>query len=287
MTSAIDDPRPAPMRDDDPLAEHRIDGEQVYRGALLDVRRDRATTPDGGEAVREYVVHPGAVLVIPVHDDGRMIVERQFRYPHNRRFLEFPAGKRDPGESPLQTGVRELAEEAGYRAQVWIELGIIHPVIAYSTEAIHLYEARGLTYVGASLDAGEFLEIVECTEAALYDAIDEQRLTDAKTVAALALHTRWNHAASRSVRLRISGRVQGVGYRDFAIREASEGRLVGWVRNRTDGSVEAHVQGARANCDRFIDACRRGPRAAHVERIEVVRAEVDSALREFGFATTR
>src|SRR5690349_10137112 len=87
------DPRPAAASPDDPLAERRIGGERVYDGTLLDVRRDRATMPDGSEAVREYIVHPGAVLVVPVHDDGRMIVERQFRYPHNRSFLEFPAGK--------------------------------------------------------------------------------------------------------------------------------------------------------------------------------------------------
>ena len=195
MKRNVGDPRPAPVRSDDPLAEVRIEGEQVYRGALLDVRRDRATMPDGSEAVREYIEHPGAVLVVPVMDDGRMIVERQFRYPHNRSFLEFPAGKLDPGESPLQTGVRELAEEAGYAAQVWIRLGVIHPVIAYSTEAIHLYEARGLVHVGAQLDEGEFIELIECGEAELYEAIDAERLTDAKSVAALAMHTRWNAAA--------------------------------------------------------------------------------------------
>ena len=102
------DPRPAAASPDDPLAERRIGGERVYDGTLLDVRRDRARMPDGSEAVREYIVHPGAVLVVPVHDDGRMIVERQFRYPHNRSFLEFPAGKLDPGESALESGVREL-----------------------------------------------------------------------------------------------------------------------------------------------------------------------------------
>ena len=278
---ATPDPRPAAAQSDDPLTERRIGGEQVYRGALLDVRRDRATMPDGSEAVREYIVHPGAVLVVPVRDDGRLIVERQFRYPHNRSFLEFPAGKLDPGESALATGVRELVEEAGCTAQVWIRLGVIHPVISYSTEAIELYAAYALASVGAKLDPGEFLEIVECTEAELYEAIEAERLTDAKTIAALALYSRWKAATTRSVRLRISGRVQGVGYRDWAVRAATATGLTGWVRNRMDGSVEAHVQGSRAACDRFIDACREGPRACRVERVDVARAPVDDALRGF------
>src|SRR3954467_5046512 len=113
-----DDPRPAPVRDEAtaPLFERRIAGERVYQGALLDVRRDRVRLPDGGEAVREYVVHPGAVLMIPVRDDGRLIAVRQFRYPQNRAFIEFPAGKLDAGETALVTAQRELIEEAGYRA---------------------------------------------------------------------------------------------------------------------------------------------------------------------------
>src|SRR6185312_7795148 len=187
MTDSPDDPRPARGGEDDALAEKRISGEQVYAGALLDVRRDRARLPDGGEAVREYIVHRGAVLIVPVKDDGRFVIERQFRYPHNRTFLEFPAGKLDPGESALATGMRELIEESGYTASVWTRLGIIHPVISYSTEAIELYAARGLAHVGAKLDHGEFLEIVECTEAELYAAIDEARVTDAKTIAALLM----------------------------------------------------------------------------------------------------
>jgi ADP-ribose pyrophosphatase len=275
------DPRPAAASPDDPLAERRIGGERVYDGTLLDVRRDRATMPDGSEAVREYIVHPGAVLVVPVHDDGRMIVERQFRYPHNRSFLEFPAGKLDPGESALESGVRELIEEAGFRAQLWLRLGTIHPVISYSTEAIVLYAARGLVHVGARLDPGEFLELVEYTEPGLQEAIDAGRVTDAKTIAALALYSRWNAAPARSARLRITGRVQGVGYRDWAMRAAALAQLLGWVRNRRDGSVEAHVQGGSPACDRFIDDCREGPRACRVERIEIERAPVDAALAGF------
>jgi ADP-ribose pyrophosphatase len=237
--------------------------------------------PDGSETIREYVVHPGAVLVVPVCDDGRLIVERQFRYPHNRSFVEFPAGKLDPGETALATGVRELIEEAGYTARIWMRLGVIHPVISYSTEAIVLYVARALTHVGAKLDPGEFLELATRSEAELYEAIESEQLTDAKTIAALALHTRWNGAASRSVRLCITGRVQGVGYRDFAIRAASAAGLAGWVRNRSDGSVEAHVQGEREACDAFIDECVQGPRAGRVERIEVTRAPLDGAMRGF------
>ena len=282
-----DDPRLPAANPDDPLSERRIAGEQVYRGVLLDVRRDRVRLPDGKETVREYVAHPGAVLVVPVHNDGRMVVERQFRYPHNRSFLEFPAGKLDPGESPLATGVRELIEEAGYTAQVWTRLGVIHPVISYSTEAIEIYAAHRLAHVGARLDPGEFLEIVEFTEAALYDAIDAGRLTDAKSIAALSLHTRWRNASTRSVRLRIEGRVQGVGYRDWAVRTASASELGGWVRNRADGSVEAHVQGDARAVDRLIDACVSGPRGSRVERIEVTPGSFDAALSAFTMAHTR
>ncbi|HEX6792853.1 MAG TPA: acylphosphatase [Casimicrobiaceae bacterium] len=276
-----EDPRPPAARRDDPLDEQRIRGEHVYDGALLDVRRDLVKMPDGSETIREYIVHPGAVLVVPVCDDGRLIVERQFRYPHNRSFVEFPAGKLDPGETALETGVRELIEEAGYSARIWTRLGIIHPVISYSTEAIVLYVARALTHVGAKLDPGEFLELATGSEAELFDAIEAEQLTDAKTISALALHARWNVAASRSVRLSITGRVQGVGYRDFAIRAASAAGLAGWVRNRSDGSVEARVQGAREACDAFVDECVEGPRAGRVERIEVTRAPFDSALRGF------
>jgi ADP-ribose pyrophosphatase len=276
----VGDPRP-PFRGngaDEALVEHRVRGEAVYQGALLDVRRDRARLPDGGEAVREYIVHPGAVLVVPVLDEGGLIVERQFRYPHNRTFIEFPAGKLDPGESALETALRELVEEAGYRAVHWTRLGVVHPVISYSTETIEIYAARRLTHVGARLDPGEFLETLRCTEAQLYEALDEGRLTDAKSIAALTLHTRWMSATRRSVRIRITGRVQGVGYRDWTLRRAEEAGVAGWVRNRRDGSVEALLQGSREACDRVADACLDGPAAARVARVEVTPCAYDPVL---------
>jgi ADP-ribose pyrophosphatase len=276
-----DDPRPRGDRAADSLAEARIGGEQVYRGALLDVRRDRARMPDGSEAVREYIVHPGAVLVVPRLDDGRLVVERQFRYPHDRSFLEFPAGKLDPGEDALATGVRELIEEVGYAAQVWIHLGVVHPVISYSTETIGIYAAHGLAHVGAKLDEGEFLEVHRMSLAELGTAVDDGRLTDAKSVSALLMYERWTSAATRTIRVEFSGRVQGVGYRDFACREAAAGGVTGWVRNRRDGSVEAHVQGRRERCDAFVERCRRGPPASDVDRIVVTRAASDATLSGF------
>jgi ADP-ribose pyrophosphatase len=189
---ASDDPRPPrkAAADDAHLEETRRFGARVYDGALLDVRRDTVTLPDGGTAIREYIVHPGAVLIVPVLPDGMLVVERQHRYPLNRVFVEFPAGKVDPGETPLVTAQRELREEAGYAASGWSRLGLIHPVVSYSTEAIELYVAEGLTHVGRALDDGEFLDVVAMSAGSMLAALDRGEITDAKTVAALLMYVR-------------------------------------------------------------------------------------------------
>ena len=171
--------------DDAHLVETGLASEVVFSGRLLEVRRDRVRLPDGGEATREFVVHPGAVLVVPVLDDGRLVLERQFRYPVRRVMLEFPAGKIDAGETPLATAQRELVEEAGYSAQKWKKLGTIHPEIGYSTEFIDVYEATGLAHVGQKLDEGEFLDVVAMSEDELLATYDCGGLTDGKTIAAL------------------------------------------------------------------------------------------------------
>ena len=192
IEDASDDPRPPrkTAANDAHLEETRQSGARVYEGALLDVRRDTVTLPDGGTAIREYIVHPGAVLIVPVLADGMLVVERQHRYPLNRVFVEFPAGKVDPGETPLATAQRELREEAGYAASIWNRLGLIHPVVSYSTEAIELYVAEDLTHVGRALDDGEFLDIVAMSAGTLLAALDRGEITDAKTVAALLMYVR-------------------------------------------------------------------------------------------------
>jgi ADP-ribose pyrophosphatase len=167
------------------LVETGLKSEVVFQGKLLEVRSDQVRLPDGGTATREFVVHPGAVLVVPVLPDGRLVLERQFRYPVRRVMLEFPAGKIDAAETPLATAQRELVEEAGYTATTWKPLGTIHPEVGYSTEFIDLFEATGLTHVGQKLDEGEFLDIVAMTEDELLARFDCGDLTDGKTIAAL------------------------------------------------------------------------------------------------------
>lgn len=165
--------------------EKTIDSRRVFEGTLLKVNSDRVRLPDGGESVREFVEHPGAVMVIPLLADGRVVMERQYRYPLKSEFIEFPAGKIDPGEEPLATAKRELREETGYEAQEWTHLTTIHPLIAYSDERIEIFAARKLTLLAPNLEAGEFLEVFAANPIEALRWVREGRVTDVKTVIGL------------------------------------------------------------------------------------------------------
>lgn len=173
-------------QDDLHLIETCIESEQIWRGRLLDVRRDRVRLPDGSEGVREFVTHPGAVVMIPVLDDGRLIFERQYRYPVGRVMIELPAGKIDVNEDTLETAKRELREETGYEAAQWRHLGTIHPTIGYADERIEIYLAQQLSALGTNeLDEGEFLEVMTLTLDEALEEVRAGRLTDGKTLSAL------------------------------------------------------------------------------------------------------
>lgn len=170
---------------DDPLEERCLSSEPVFCGKLLDVRRDRVRLPDGQEAVREYIRHPGAVVIVALRADGQLIVERQFRYPLRRAFIEFPAGKIDRGEAVLACAQRELREETGYEAAQWRYLGVMHPCIGYSDERIEIFFASELSQVGHARDEEEFLEVHTMSLAEIEAAVFAGQITDAKTITAL------------------------------------------------------------------------------------------------------
>jgi len=170
---------------DSHLRECEVGREEVFAGKLLRVRRDTVRLPDGKQATREFVTHPGAVVMIAELSNGKLLFERQFRYPLDRVFLELPAGKIHPGEDILLTARRELREETGYTAERWYHLGVIHPCIGYSDERIEIFFARELSHVGHALDDGEFLEVHEMTLEAALEAVRDGRLTDGKSVAGL------------------------------------------------------------------------------------------------------
>ena len=169
-----------------PLGEEQLRSESLFEGSFLKAFRDRVRLPDGSEADREYVVHPGAVMIVPLLEDAsgglRLVMERQYRYPVARTIVEFPAGKLDPGEPTLACAQRELREETGYTATEWARAGVLHPVVAYSTEFIEVWFARGLTAGERALDAGEFLDVFTATPQELADWCRDGTVTDAKTL---------------------------------------------------------------------------------------------------------
>jgi len=167
------------------LTEERIAGEVAYRGTFFELHRDKVRLPDGREAMRDYIRHPGAVAIVAIDSEGCVVLERQHRYPLHRDFIEIPAGKLEPGEEHLATAQRELLEETGYSAAQWTRLGLIHNAIGYSDEGIELWLATGLDKREARLDEGEFLEVLTLPfEEALAMAADG-RLSDVKTIIGL------------------------------------------------------------------------------------------------------
>ena len=179
------------MADDDKhLREECLSSDPVYEGNFLKVRRDRVRLPDGAESTREYIVHPGAVMIVPILDNGRLLMERQYRYPLQRVILEFPAGKIDHGEAPLSCAKRELLEETGYTAREWAHAGVLHNAIAYSNEGIEIFFARGLKAGERKLDDGEFLDIVTHSTTELDALAASGEMTDAKTLIGLLWLTR-------------------------------------------------------------------------------------------------
>ena len=169
------------------LTETQVEGSQVFLGKLLDVRCDRVALPDGKESTREYIVHQGAAVIIPVLDNGDLVFERQFRYPLGKALLELPAGKIDPGEEVLVTAQRELLEETGYTAEKWRHVGLVHPCVGYSNGRIEIFLAEGLQKheSGQSLDHEEFLDVFTMSLDQALAAVRSGDNTDAKTVACL------------------------------------------------------------------------------------------------------
>ena len=172
---------------DQHLREVPLSSQELLKGHFLHAFRDTVVLPSQQTAVREYIVHPGAVMVIPLIEvspgDVRVVLERQYRYPVKKVMIEFPAGKLDPGEVGLACAQRELREETGYSANEWAHAGEIYPVIAYSTEKIDIWFARCLTLGERQLDSGEFLDVFTAKPAELLNWCMTGQVTDAKTVA--------------------------------------------------------------------------------------------------------
>ena len=174
------------------LEEIKTGSEEIFDGVILHVYRDTVSLPNGKPATREVIRHVGAVGVVPLTDDGKVIVERQYRYPLDRVITEIPAGKLDSKEEDrLLAAKRELEEETGITADEWIDIGIYYPAAAYSDEKITLYLARGLQKGKQNLDEDEFLNIQEVPLQELVDDVMDGKIADGKTQVAILKTVRY------------------------------------------------------------------------------------------------
>lgn len=167
------------------LVEITVSSEEIYNGKIVHLFRDTITLPNGKPAIREVMRHSGAAAVVPITEQGEVILVRQYRYPFSEVMLEIPAGKLDPGEEPLACATRELLEETGYEAEELESLGVYYPSVAVMDEKIHLYLARGLTFRAMNLDADEFLHVTKMPFQQLLEAVMRGEVPDGKTQAAV------------------------------------------------------------------------------------------------------
>ena len=184
-------PLPEPSGD---FTEATVDSRVAYEGGFLRLRHDKVRLPDGAPAWREYLEHPGAVVMMAFLDDETILLERQYRYPLRRHFVELPAGKLEPGEPHLETARRELVEECGYEAGEWWHVATLHPCIGYSNEVIEIYGARDLAFVGARLDPGEHLEVFPARIEDALEWVREGLVSDTKTIIGLLWWARFGRA---------------------------------------------------------------------------------------------
>jgi ADP-ribose pyrophosphatase len=167
------------------LEELCISSETIASGGMLTVKRDQVKLPNGNLSQREFVVHPGAVVIVPILPNGNVILEKQFRYPLHQVFIELPAGKIDPNEETLTTGQRELLEETGYSGKTWVKLGLQHPCIGYSNEIIHIYLAKELSFSQHMRDEDEHMEVFDLSVERIMQMILSGEITDGKTIVAM------------------------------------------------------------------------------------------------------
>ncbi len=176
---------------DEKLIEKKLSSEKIFDGVLLHVMRDRIELPNGREATREWVRHPGASAVVPLLPDGNIILVKQFRYPIGRVTLEIPAGKLDvAGENPLECARRELSEETGYSAEKMWKLTSIATTVGFTNEWIHIYGATGLTVGAQHTDEDEFINCIKVPLTEAVSMVERGEIFDAKSAVGILLLSR-------------------------------------------------------------------------------------------------